>query len=180
MANVYTRKAVSAIIGDEALTAEEKTERLFTLYGQSLDDGYISKSAAQAAQNAAIEQAKADAVKGVQAPDVKESDEYKALQAEYSGYKTKQAARSSDDYAGVKPKFFDTVYDMVDHSDKAKPVKDQLAEIQGKYEEYFSTPKEADQNGKPQFGAPTQGGAPTGKTGSSFMDTWGFVPKQAK
>ena len=30
----------------------------------------------------------------------------------------------------------------------------------------------------PQFGGGTQGSAPTGKTGPSFMDTWGFVPKK--
>ena len=144
MANIYTRKAVSTIIGDEGLTAEEKTERLFSLYGQALDDGYISKSAAQAAQNSAIEQAKADAMKEFKAPDVKESEEYKALLADYDQYKAKQEARASEDFAAVKPKFFDAVYSMIDRADGAKPVKDQLEAIRGNYEEYF-----ADQSGKP-------------------------------
>ena len=180
MANVYTRKAVSAIIGDEALTAEEKTERLFTLYGQSLDDGYISKSAAQAAQNAAIEQAKADAVKGVQAPDVKETDEYKALQTEYNAYKVKQEARTSADYAGVKPKFFDAVYDRVDRSEGAKPVKEQLDAMRADFEEFFNPTDDngkGGQPGKPQFGAGTGGQQPSGEKGASMIELWGYSKK---
>lgn len=179
MANIFTRKAVNAILADDGLTAEEKTERLFGLYGQALDDGYTSKSAAQAALNSAVEQAKADALKNVQTPNVKESEDYKALQSQFDEYKAMQKARTSEDFAGVKPKFFETVYGMVDRADGAKPIPDQLAEIQDKYEEYFSAAaKPEDQPKTPQFGGPTQGGAPTGKTGTSFMDTWGFVPKK--
>ena len=175
MAGIFTRKAISAILNDDGLTPEERTDQLFSLYGRAIDDGYITKSAAQAAQDAAVTQAKADALKDFKAPDAKESAEYKALQQEFAAYKTMQTARDSEDFSIVKPKFFDTVYGMLDHADGAKPVKDQLAEIQGKYEEYFNT-KEAEPTGKPNFGAETKGSAPTGKTGSSFMDTWGFVP----
>ena len=175
MAGIFTRKAISAILNDDGLTPEERTDQLFSLYGRAIDDGYITKSAAQAAQDAAVTQAKADALKDFKAPDAKESAEYKALQQEFAAYKTMQTARDSEDFSSVKPKFFDTVYGMLDHADGAKPVKDQLAEIQGKYEEYFNV-KEAEPTGKPNFGAETKGSAPTGKTGSSFMDTWGFVP----
>lgn len=178
MANIFTRKAISSIMADENLTAEERTERVFSLYGQALDEGYLSKSAAQAAQNAAIEAAKAEALKGIQQPNIKESDEYKALQGQFDAYKTMQAARTSADFAEVKPKFFETVYGMIDTAEGAKPIKDQLSEIAGKYEEYFTAAQPEAQPNKPSFGAPTQGGAPTGKTGPSFMDTWGFVPKQ--
>lgn len=177
MANIFTRKAVGAILADENLTPEEKQERIFGLYGQALDDGYTSKSAAQAALNAAIEQAKADALKGVEKPNVKESDDYKALQAQFDDYKTMQAARTSEDFATVKPKFFETVYGMVDRSDGAKPIAEQLQGIQGKFEEYFTAPKEEPQK-TPQFGGVTKGSAPTGKTGPSFSDTWGFIPKK--
>lgn len=177
MANIFTRKAVSAILADENLTAEERTERVFSLYGQALDDGYLSKSAAQAAQSAAVEAAKADAIKGIQAPDIKESEEYKALAGQFDAYKAMQTARTSEDFSAVKPKFFETVYNMIDRADGAKPVKDQLSEIAGKYEEYF-TAQQQEPPAKPNFGAPTQGSAPTGKTGPSFMDTWGFVPKK--
>lgn len=174
MATVFSRKAINSIVGDENLTPEEKVERIFAAYGQALDDGYIAKSAAQAAQAAAVEAARADAVKDFKAPDVKESEEYKSLVSQYEAYKTMQAARTSADYANVKPKFFETVYGMVDKADGAKPVAEQLSEIAGKYEEYFAEQEPS----KPSFGAETRGSMPTGKPGPSFMDTWGFIPKK--
>ena len=180
MASIYTRKAVTAIINDENLTNDEKTERLFTLYGQALDDGYLSKSQAQAMQNAAVEAAKADALKDYKAPDVKETEEYKALQKAMEDERAKFKARDSEDFKGVKSKFFDTVYGMIDRSEGAKPIAEQLKTIGEKYEEYF-VPAEKETTApaqKPNFGAETQGSAPTGKTGPSFMDTWGFVPKK--
>lgn len=177
MANIFTRKAVGTILNDENLTPEEKTERLFSLYGQALDDGYTSKSAAQAALNAAIEQAKADALKDVEKPNIKEAEEYKALQGEFDAYKAMQKARTSEDFANVKPKFFETVYSMVDRAEGAKPVAEQLTDIAKNYEEYFNQAKPEEPN-KPMFGAETKGSAPTGKTGPSFSDTWGFVPKK--
>ena len=79
MAGIFTRKAIAAILNDEALTPEERTDQLFSLYGRALDDGYVTKSAAQAATNAAVETAKAEAVKDFKLPDVKESPEYKDL-----------------------------------------------------------------------------------------------------
>lgn len=173
----FGRKPVSDIVGDENLSAEEKVERIFALYGQALDEGYISKSAAQAAQAAAIEQARQDALKNIEKPNIKESDEYKALQTEYDGYKAMQKARSSEDFSAVKPKFFETVYGMLDHADGAKPIKDQLGEIQEKYDEYFTATVGPEK--KPSFGAPTQGSLPSGKDAPSFMETWGFVPKKS-
>ena len=175
MANIYTRKAVSTIIGDEALTAEEKTERLFSLYGQALDDGYVSKSAAQAAQNSAVEKAKEEALKGYTPPDVKQSEEYKALSGEFESYKAMQTARMSEDFAAVKPKFFETVYNMIDRSGGAKPASEQLSEIQKQFGEFFTEEKPS-QPDRPLFGASPEGGAPSGKGGKSFMDTWGFIP----
>lgn len=138
MAKIYTRQAVSAIVADEALTADEKTERLFSLYGQALDDGYISKSAAQAAQNSAIEQAKSEALKGYQPPDPTQSDEYKKLQSERDMLR----AIGGDDFATVKPKFKEQVFAMLDRGEKAPPVAEQLQEISKKWEEYFLPPQE--------------------------------------
>ena len=137
MANIYTRKAVKAVLDEENLTPEERTERLMALYGQALDDGYVSKSQAQAAQNAAIEQARADAIKGVQTPDPKESDEYKALLSERDMLR----AIGGEDFATVKPKFRETVFKMLDRSERAASVADQLKGIGEQFEEYF-TPKD--------------------------------------
>lgn len=174
MPGIFTRKSLAEIMGNEALTAEERTDQVFSLYGRALDDGYVTKSAAKAAQESAIEQAKADWEKNQVKPNVKESDEYKALQGEYAAYKTMQSARNSADFAEVKPKFFETVYGLLNHEDGAKPVKEQLAEIRGEYEEYFTAkPQEPP---KPQFGAPIHGSMPTGNEGAvtAFTNAWGF------
>lgn len=175
MAGIFTRKSISEIMSNDALTPEERTDQVFSLYGKALDDGYLTKGAAAAAQASAIEQAKAEWEKGVQHPDPKESDAYKALQGEFDTYKAVQAARASDEYKEVKPKFFETVYGMLDHADGAKPIKDQLTALKEKYEEYFNP---AQEGGKPSFGAPVEGSMPKGDEGavSAFRNAWGFVP----
>ena len=179
MAGIFTRKAIKAILDDEGLTPEERTDQLFSLYGRAIDDGYITKSAAETSKAEAIAQAKADAVAGFKAPDPKESEEYKKLASEYEGYKTRQTARGSEDFAQVKGKFFDTVYDHLDRSEKAKPIKDQLAEMREQFEEYF-LPEEEEKPSKPQFGAPASGGIPTGGKSPSFMDAWRYGASNKK
>ena len=177
MASIFTRKAVSDIMANEGLTPEQRTEQIFGLYGRALDDGYIAKGAAAQAQETALQNAKAEWEKGVKAPDPKESDAYKQLAGEFTAYKQMQTARGSKEYEGVKPKFFETVYGMVDRGDGAKPVEEQLKGIRENYEEYFT---EAKQQQKPMFGAPTEGSMPKGETGAvkGFADAWGFVPRK--
>ena len=137
MPNIFTRKALNEIMANEGLTPEQRTEQVFGLYGRALDDGYISKGAAAQAQQTALDNAKAEWKKGVKAPDPKESDAYKQLQGEFDSYKQMQQARTSEDYKGVKGKFFETVYGMVERGDGAKPVEEQLKGIRESYEEYF-------------------------------------------
>ena len=176
MANIFTRKALNEIMANEELTPEQRTEQVFGLYGRALDDGYIAKTAAQQAQQTALDNAKAEWEKGVKVPDPKESDAYKALLGEYNAYKQMQQARGSKEYEAVKPKFFETVYGMIDRKDGAKSVEEQLKGIRENYEEYFSPAQQQ----KPNFGAPTEGSMPKGETGAvkGFADAWGFVPKK--
>jgi hypothetical protein len=178
MGNIFTRKALSEIMGNEGLTPEQRTEQVMGLWGRALDDGYIAKTAAQQAQQTALDNAKAEWEKGVKVPDPKESDAYKTLQGQFDAYKQMQQARTAEDYKDVKPKFFETVYGMIDRADGAKPVKDQLATIRSNYEEYFA----AQHQNKPNFGAPTEGSMPKGDEGASagFANAWGFVPKNNK
>ena len=178
MSNIFTRKALNDIMGNEGLTPEQRTEQVFSLYGRALDDGYIAKTAAQQAQQTALDNAKAEWEKDVKVPDPKESDAYKQLQGEFDSYKTMQQARTSEDYKGVKGKFFETVYGMVDRKDGAKPVAEQLADIRKGYEEYFE-PEQRQQN-KPTFGAPVEGSMPKGDQGAvaAFSQAWGFGPKK--
>jgi hypothetical protein len=178
MGNIFTRKALSEIMGNEGLTPEQRTEQVMGLWGRALDDGYIAKTAAQQAQQTALDNAKAEWEKGVKVPDPKESDAYKTLQGQFDAYKQMQQARTAEDYRDVKPKFFESVYGMIDRAGGAKPVKEQLATIRSNYEEYFA----AQQQSKPNFGAPTEGSMPKGETGAAagFADAWGFVPKNNK
>ena len=176
MSNIFTRKALNDILSNEGLTSEQRTEQAFALYGRALADGYIAKTAAQQAQQTALDNAKTEWEKGVKVPDPKESDAYKSLQGEYDAYKQMQQARGSKEYEAVKPKFFETVYGMVDRKDGAKPVEEQLKGIRESYEEYFIPAQQP----KPNFGAPTEGSMPKGETGAvkGFADAWGFVPKK--
>ena len=93
MANIFTRKALNEIMGNEGLTPEQRTEQVFALYGRALDDGYIAKAAAQQAQETALENARAEWEKGLTVPDPKESEDYKKLQGDFTAYKDMQAAR---------------------------------------------------------------------------------------
>ena len=178
MAGIFTRKSVSAILNDSDLTPEERVDQVFSLYGRALEDSYVTKNAAEAAQNAAIESARKEWEKNQPKPNVLESEEYKKLQGEYEGYKTRQTARNSDEFKEIKPKFFDRVYDLIDRADGAKSVTEQLAALKKDYEEYFiaadPTPN------KPQFGAKPEGTMPKGDEGAvaAFTNAWGFNPKK--
>ena len=59
MAGIFTRPALDKIMNNADLTPEQRTEQVFALYGRALDDGYVSKSAAEEAKAAAVEAAKA-------------------------------------------------------------------------------------------------------------------------
>ena len=179
MAGIFTRKEIAKILANDELTPEERTDQIFSLYGRALDDGYVTKGAAQAAQEAAIKTAQEAWQKEQKPIDVKETPEYKELQGQFDGYKTKQSARTSADYAEVKPKFFDRVYDLIDHADGAKPVTEQLADLRKEYEEYF-TAKADPAPAKPQFGAKPEGTMPKGEEGAvaAFQNAWGFPTKK--
>lgn len=178
MAGIFTRKTIKAILNDESLTPDEREDQIFSLFGRAVDDGYITKSAAQAAQTAAIETAREAWAKEQPKVDIRETPEYKELKGEYEGYKTRQTARNSEEYKEVKPKFFDRVFELVDRSENAKPVPEQLAELKKEYEEYFIPAEPAPT--KPQFGAKTQGEMPKGDEGAvaAFANAWGFNPKK--
>ena len=177
MSSIFTRKALNEIMSNEGLTPEQRTEQVFGLYGRALDDGYIAKGAAAQAQETAINNAKTEWEKTITTPDPKESDAYKALQGQFDEYRAMQTARGSEDYKGVKAKFFEQVYGMVDRKDGAKPVAEQMKDIRANWAEYFDDPQPAP---KPQFGAPIEGGMPKGKEGATagFINAWGFGPKK--
>ena len=151
MGNIFTRGAIGKIMSNEELSPEQRTEEVFSLFGRALDEGYIAKSAAQAAQETALNNAKEEWQKSIPKPNIKESEEYKTLLNQFDDYKTMQTARTSEDFSAVKPKFFETVYNMVDRKDGAKPVKEQLEAIQKDYDEYFVSAHQEAPKKTPQF-----------------------------
>ena len=85
-------------------------------------------------------------------------------------------ARTSADFSNVKPKFFEVVYNKLDRSEGAKPVKEQLDTIKQTYEEYFLPTEEPTK--APVFGAQTKGEPPKGEEGAAFGKYWNFVPRK--
>lgn len=147
---------------------KEQIEFIMTEGNRSLATNYVLKSDMQTQIDAAVQAAK------VAPPDVTASPEYKTLAAERDMLR----AIGSDDFVKVKPKFREQVFGMLDHSEKAPAVADQLKTIGEKYEEYFVAEEQPENPPKqPQFGAPAKGSAPTGKSGPSFSDAWSFIPK---
>ena len=147
MAGIFTRGELDKIIRNAELTEEQKTERVFALYGRALDDGYVSKSQAEEAKNQAVEAAKA----GFKVPDPvdpKTTPEYMELMRERDMLR----AIGGDDFQTVKPKFRETVFGMLDRGEKAASVADQLAGIRERFEEYFTPAQEPQEPKKtPQF-----------------------------
>ena len=145
---------------------EEKIDIILAERNRTLKD-YIPQADVQAQIDAAV-----TAAREQQPPvDVKTSAEYMALLGEVEKLKTFQG----DDFAGVKAPYRDIVWEKLDHAEKHKPYTEQLAELQGSMPDLFTTKEEPP---KPSFGAQPQGSVPSGKTGPSFMDSWGFVPQK--
>lgn len=162
----FTRDAIKSILADTKLTPGEKEDKIFALHGQHISEGYVSKSDAQAATDAALA--------AVQMPDPKKTQEYLDLQSQFTAYKDKETARRSEDYRGVKDKFFDAVYAAIDRSDGAKPVAEQMEKIREEYAEYFSDDDAQPQGGSLSFGAQSKGGMPQGNGKGSFAAAWGY------
>ena len=132
MAGIFTRPALDKIMNNGDLTPEQRTEQVFALYGRALDEGYVSRQAAEDAKNQAVEAAKA----GFKVPepvDPKTTPEYVAIVKERDMLR----AIGGDDFSTVKPKFRETVFGMLDRGEKAAAIADQLSGIKEKYEEYF-------------------------------------------
>ena len=159
----FTRKSLAGLGLNE-----EMIEKVMTLHGTSMAD-FIPKSELKTK----IDEALAEAQKNAPAPNIKDSDDYKALQASFDSYKKKIETSSELKKGGVKEKFIDNVYSLLTDD---KPASEQLEAIREQYEEYF-TETQPTQPTTPQFGADVKGQMPTGKTGTTFEDVWGLRKK---
>lgn len=154
MPGIFTRPKLLEVLQDESLSNDERLDRIMSLRGRDLDDGYVTKSAAREDRDEAVANAKAEWEKNLPKPNIMESPEYKALKGEFDGYKAMQNAKESEDYKAVKGKFFEAVYGMVSRDDGAAPVADQMAQIKEKFPEYFLTAEAEQPKNTPQYSKP--------------------------
>ena len=124
--------------------------------------GMVSEEEAHRRAEAAV----AEALKGV------DGDAVARLEAERDMLR----AIGSEDFEGVKPKFREQVYAMLDRGPRARPVPEQLEAIREKYEEFFLANEAAER--LPRFGGPVRGSLPRGVIGAAeqFSRAWGFGP----
>lgn len=160
----FTRKSLAGLGLNE-----EMIEKVMTLHGTSMAD-FIPKSELKTR----IDEAVADAQKNAPAPNIKDSEDYKALQASFDSYKKKIETSSELKKGGVKEKFIDNVYSLLTDD---KPATEQLDAIREKYEEYFDLSLAQQQPAAPQFGTQVQGQMPSGNKATGFEDVWG-IPKK--
>ena len=147
---------------------EDQVDAILAERNRTLKD-YVLQSDVQAQIDAAVAEVQKNAPEPI---DVKTSPEYLAL----LGEKSKLEAFSGTDFASVKAPYKDLIWDKLDHAEKHKPYAEQLTELQASMPDLFVAEKE--EPAKPTFGTAPQGAAPSGKTGPSFMDSWGFVPQK--
>lgn len=119
--------------------SKEQIDYIMTESNRSLAANYVLKSDVQAQVDAAKNAAKPEPV------DPKTTPEYIELAKKNDMLQTIYG----EDFAQVKPKFRETVFGMLDRSEKAKPIAEQMIGIKEKYEEYY-LPDEQPKN-TPQY-----------------------------
>lgn len=157
----FTRKALAGLG-----LSEDAIEKVMTLHGTSLSD-YVPKTEVQTKINEAVEKAK----KEIPAPDISKNEEYLKV----VGERDMLRALGGKEFEGVKPKFRESVYKMLNREEGAEPVEKQLEAIAKDYEEYFV--EQPQEPSKPQFGAGVEGSMPKGDTKPTFESLWGFGEK---
>lgn len=125
---------------------EDQVDAIMAARNQTLNDtlaGYVAKADVQAQIDAAVAK-----VPKPEPVDPKTTPEYMEVVKERDMLR----AIGGDDFSGVKPKFRETVWGMLDRGENAAKVTDQLTGIREKYEEYFIPEKEPEQpRNTPQF-----------------------------
>ena len=120
--------------------SKEQIDYIMTESNRSLAANYVLKSDVQAQVDAAKNAAKPEPV------DPKTTPEY----MEIANERDMLRAINGEDFASVKPKFRETVFGMLDRSEKAKPIAEQMVGIKEKFEEYYFPDAEQPKN-TPQY-----------------------------
>ena len=120
--------------------SKDQIDYIMTESNRSLAANYVLKSDVQAQVDAAKNAAKPEPV------DPKTTPEYLEILNERDMLR----AIGGEDFAQVKPKFRETVFGMLDRSEKAKPIAEQMVGIKEKFEEYYFPDAEQPKN-TPQY-----------------------------
>ena len=144
---------------------EDKIDVILAERNRTLKD-YTPNADVQAQIDAAVAAAQKDP------GDPTQSEQYLALLSKTQ----KLEAFQTEDFSSIKNPYKDIVWEKLDHTEKHKPYAEQIAELQTSMPDLFNVKEEAP---KPSFGAQPQGSVPSGKSGPSFMDSWGFVPPKS-
>ena len=115
-----------------------------------------------------VEEAVAAALEGV------DGEAYRKVAAERDMLR----AIGGEAFEGVKPKFREQVYQMLDLGPGSRPVAEQLEAIREEYEEFFVDEETGAR--MPRFGGPVRGSMPRGAIGAAeqFSLAWGFGPRR--
>ena len=124
---------------------EDQVDAIMAARNQTMNDtlsGYVAKADVQAQIDAAVA-----AVPKPEPIDPKTTPEYMALAQECDMLRT----IGGDEFQIVKPKFREQIFGMLDRSEKAPEIKDQLTGLREKWEEMFIPEKSEEPKNTPQF-----------------------------
>lgn len=113
---------------------DEQIDFIMTESNRALSANYLPKSDLQEQIDAAVAEAQKSAPEPVK---IEDSEEFKAVVAERDMLR----AIGGEEFSSIKPKFRETVYQMLDRSEEAPSLEDQLGQVKAKYEEYFVQPE---------------------------------------
>lgn len=108
----------------------EQIDYILTESGRALSTDYMPKSSLQEEIDKAMKENPPQI-------DVTQTEEYQKV----VGERDMLRAIGGEEFAGIKPKFRETVYKMLDRGENAASVSDQLGQVKEQFEEYFIPPE---------------------------------------
>ena len=108
----------------------EQIDYILTESGRALSADYMPKSSLQEEIDKAMKENPLQV-------DVTQTEEYQKV----VGERDMLRAIGGEEFAGIKPKFRETVYKMLDRGENAASVADQLGQVKEQFEEYFIPPE---------------------------------------
>lgn len=142
----------------------EQIDYILTESGRALSADYMPKSSLQEEIDKAMKENPLQV-------DVTQTEEYQKV----VGERDMLRAIGGEEFAGIKPKFRETVYKMLDRGENAASVADQLGQVKEQFEEYFIPPEK--QKNTPVFSklnsTPQTNETEEDKLFATMLENWG-------